>query len=461
MNFDTIIIGGGMAGLTCALRCLEAGLKTAVIASGQSALHFSSGSVDVLSRTPQGKEVTQPFAELENFKSQYPDHPYGKLNTNSIVNALNWYQKTLHHAGVSLTSQQNSHNHLRLTPLGTFKPTWLSQDFVYQFPLSLNGESFEKLVLVSIDGFRDFQPELAADNLKQLDGFKHTEIKTANVELNAFKQLTRNHCELRSIDLSRIIKDESQLNEFAMSLLKHANQDDLVVIPAIFGADNGLELLSKLQSMTGLQICEVPTMPPSLLGIRLEDTMLRQFTRQGGTLIRGAQVTRGEFDSTESFDSTENSNSTEHSTLTLKRIYTNSMADMPLSAKQFVLASGSFFSQGLKSDTHSISEPIFNLDLYHPSVRSEWHSPLFFDQNPHPFLAMGVKTDDQFRPNINSCLVENLYCAGAVLAHYNPIFEGNGSGVAISTGYFAAQQIIANEHNQTHCTNNNNAEVPL
>ena len=455
MNFDTIIIGGGMAGLTCALRCLESGLKTAVIASGQSALHFSSGSIDVLSHTPQGKQVTQPFAELENFKNQYPNHPYGKLNTSCIVNALNWYQETLRNAGISLTSHQNHHNHMRLTPLGTFKPTWLSQEFVHQFPLSLNEHSFKKLVLVSIDGFRDFQPELAADNLKQLDAFKHTDIKTANVELNAFKQLTRNHCELRSIDLARIIKDENQLSELAMSLLKHANKDDLVVIPAIFGTDNGLELLSKLQSMTGLRLCEVPTMPPSLLGIRLEEAMLRQFTRQGGTLIRGTQVIKGEF------DSTENSNSTKNKALTLKKIYTNSMADMPLSAKQFVLASGSFFSQGLKSDTHSISEPVFNLDLHHPSVRSEWHSPQFFDQNPHPFLAMGVETDEQFRPRINNRLVENLYCAGAVLAHYNPIFEGNGSGVAISTGYFAAQQIITNAQHQTHCTNNNNAEVLL
>ena len=48
MKFDSIVIGGGMAGLSAALRLAEAGQKTLLMASGQSALHFSSGSVDLL-----------------------------------------------------------------------------------------------------------------------------------------------------------------------------------------------------------------------------------------------------------------------------------------------------------------------------------------------------------------------------------------------------------------------------
>lgn len=48
MKFDNIVIGGGMAGLSAALRLVEAGQKTLLMASGQSALHFSSGSIDLL-----------------------------------------------------------------------------------------------------------------------------------------------------------------------------------------------------------------------------------------------------------------------------------------------------------------------------------------------------------------------------------------------------------------------------
>ena len=68
MKFDSIIIGGGVAGLSCAIRCAEAGMKTAVIAAGQSALHFSSGSVDVLSRQPNGEAVDAPFAAFASLK---------------------------------------------------------------------------------------------------------------------------------------------------------------------------------------------------------------------------------------------------------------------------------------------------------------------------------------------------------------------------------------------------------
>ncbi len=442
MKFDTIIIGGGMAGLSCALRCIEGGLKTAVIASGQSALHFSSGSVDVLAKTPNGKHVVNPIEAIESFKKNYPTHPYARLGKDTLSRALAWYQEKLSDIGVPLHAQQNKHNHYRLTPLGTMKSTWLSQPFVHQFPIVLENHNLKKIVLITIDGFRDFQPKLAQDNLKLIPQLSGINITTASVLLSAFKEIKRNHCGLRSIDLSRLLSKRVHLEEFALALQQHANPGDLVVIPAIFGDGTGLALLKEIETLTQLTLCEVPTMPPSLLGIRLEETMRQAFINQGGTLFNGDHVIQGEFSYVNKKDPT-------HSYYHLNHIFTKNHGNFPLHAKHFVLATGSFFSRGLKASVDSMQEPIFGLDMDQAATREDWYNSEFFSSKSHPFLSMGVKTNDLFQALKSEHIIDNLFCAGAILSGYNPILEGCGSGVAIGTGFHAAEVIIQQQSLQT------------
>ena len=47
MRFDTIIIGAGLSGLVAGIELVRKGQKCLIVSSGQSALHFFSGSFEL------------------------------------------------------------------------------------------------------------------------------------------------------------------------------------------------------------------------------------------------------------------------------------------------------------------------------------------------------------------------------------------------------------------------------
>ena len=76
MKFDTIIIGGGLAGLTAGISLVNKGQKTLIVSSGQSDLHFFSGSFELLSSSDN------PFDAM---KSLPVSHPYSKIGKDNIL----------------------------------------------------------------------------------------------------------------------------------------------------------------------------------------------------------------------------------------------------------------------------------------------------------------------------------------------------------------------------------------
>ncbi|VTP72645.1 Anaerobic glycerol-3-phosphate dehydrogenase subunit B [Leclercia adecarboxylata] len=71
MKFDTLIVGGGLAGLLCGIKLTTHGLRCAIVTRGQSALHFSSGSLDLLG----------PMA----FDDLLPAHPYRLTGVENVI----------------------------------------------------------------------------------------------------------------------------------------------------------------------------------------------------------------------------------------------------------------------------------------------------------------------------------------------------------------------------------------
>lgn len=425
MKFDCIIIGGGIAGLTCGIKCARAGLQCAILSAGVSALHFSTGSIDLLSYDGGQNVVYQPFEFLPAFMEAHPHHPYAKCGMETIEAAVQFLRNEVGHEGFELCSNERD-NHFHVTSLGTLKPTFLSQRSVFNEVIRSGFARKLKAAVITIEGFRDFYPDIAAANLVRNKLFKDIEIAAGSIRLSEFWHTRKNPHEFRSIDIARLFDSGQYLDEVAEKIQQIAGDARFIGMPAFFGINNYGQVLKKLEAATGRIIYEIPTLPPSILGMRLDNALKSRFAALGGVYIAGDRVTGGRIEGGR-----------------VRHIHTQNYGDIELQARHFVLATGSFFSGGMTSRFDAMHEPVFGLQLSYTKERNTWYAPDFFDSGGHPFLAFGVLTDGELHPATGTGEhLENLFCAGAILSHYDPVREGSGSGVAISTGYKAAGSII-------------------
>ncbi|HEH9411914.1 glycerol-3-phosphate dehydrogenase subunit GlpB [Aeromonas salmonicida] len=422
MKFDSIVIGGGMAGLSAALRLAEAGQKTLLMASGQSALHFSSGSIDLL------ESEGDPRAALPAFMAEHPDHPYSKVGLTNIEASLADLQRHCHEQGLPLFRQET--NHQRLTPIGTLKSTWLSP---HTCACQTDAPAPDAILLATLEGFRDFHPALAAANLATHSRFANCRIMTGEIRLPQLAEFSRNPHEFRSADIARLFDKQKGdqpdlLADLAREICRmvHESSDPgcrHVVLPACLSLGLVGPRLAELEKRTGCTIKEVATMPPSLIGMRMQEALKRRFQALGGTFLTSERVLGARYEGDK-----------------VLGVHSQNGDDQLFEADHFVLASGSFFSRGLESRLRGIREPIFDADVLSLEERDAWAGRRLFDH--HPFMGFGVKTDDKLRVMRGGKPLTNLYGAGSVLAHYDPIREGSGSGVAVATGWQAAGHIL-------------------
>ncbi len=122
MKFDTIIIGGGLSGLTCGISLAEGGQHVAIISRGQSSMFFSDGSFGLLGYDNEGNEVAHPAEAMGQLAAT---HPYTKMGAERTLSLARRAQSLLQAAGVEMDGSYDA-NHTRVTQFGTAMPAWLT-----------------------------------------------------------------------------------------------------------------------------------------------------------------------------------------------------------------------------------------------------------------------------------------------------------------------------------------------
>lgn len=420
MQFDAVVIGGGLAGLSCAIRLAEHGKRCAVVSSGQSALYFSSGSLDLLAHLPDGSPVASPLSALSELAQQAPQHPYSLMGAAQVAALATQAEQLLQRCGWQMQGD-SSQNHLRVTPLGTRRATWLSPQAIPVSPL--DGKlPWQNIAVLGIEGFLDFQPQMAASSLMQEQGLK---AEVAFLHLPVLDRLRNNPSEFRAVNIARVLDLPEHLALLAEEITRQAGEAEAILLPACLGLEDD-EPLMMLRRLVGKPVYLLPTLPPSVLGMRLHQALRQRLQQLGGVFMPGDSVLRASFDGQR-----------------VTGLYTRNHTDIPLRAQQVILASGSFFSNGLVAAFDGIREPVFGLDVYSKTERADWSDANLFA--PQPYLQFGVQTDTALRALKQGEAMTNLYAIGAVVGGYDPLQQGCGAGVSLLGALHVVQQILAQE----------------
>jgi glycerol-3-phosphate dehydrogenase subunit B len=414
MRPDVIVVGTGLAGLSAAVRLAEDGARVLVLAKGVGATHLSAGTIDVLGYT--GRRVERPLDALD----ELPDgHPYGLVGAEGVAAAADWLKRTVAAGPLAPYAYTGGveENVLLPTAVGSVRPSAV----VPETMASGDVRGGARVCVVGFRALKDFHPALLADNLSRAP--EGVEARSAELDL-----LPEGRVDANSLAFARAFDDPAFRAEVAAQVGGRLSAEERVGFPAVLGLARPHEVWSELEERLGRAVFEVPTLPPSVPGIRLFTSLRDALRRAGGRIVLNVVVTGAE-------------RSGDRVTALRTRV---GLSEYLEAADWFVLATGGFASGGVELDSGwrarevALGLPVARV----PEPGAERFRPDYFDDQP--LARAGVAVDRELRPigDGGERVLENVLVAGATLAGAVPWKEKSGDGVSLATGFRAAELII-------------------
>jgi glycerol-3-phosphate dehydrogenase subunit B len=408
-RYDVAVVGAGVAGLCAAVRLAEGGASVCVLAHGVGSTHLAPGVVDVLGYAPE--RVDEPAQALPAFVEAHPGHPYALLGVDAIAPALDWFsdhiangpQEGYRYAGGL------ERNILLPTALGVARPSALVPETMARGAL----DGGAPICIVQVPRLRDLHASLCAANLSKLG------IEARAVELD----IGEGRAEVNALGLARQLDDPAFRNAVAGGLGPLLREGERVGVPAILGLRDPHGAWSDLEQRLGHELFEIPTLPPSVPGMRVFDALKAALRVAGGRLVLGAKVIGAERDGAR-----------------VTTLHTHAGGrDTVYGAEHIVLASGGFASGGIALDSDwQTHEGALGLPLRGvPGPGEPRFRPDYFGEQP--LAKAGVAVDAEQRAEAT----DNVLVAGAALPGAEPWREGSGEGIAITSGHRAAGLVLA------------------
>jgi len=421
---DVVVVGGGLAGLAAALAAAREGADVRLLSHKASTLAQASGLIDALGYVPgpdpAGDPHEGPLANPYDGIADLPsEHPYSRVGPDALRAGLALFDDV---AGDRYRGGHTERNALVPTFGGELKPTAR-----YPAGVAAGLASDDRPMLVV--GFRSltgYDARQVADRIAAAGvpfGVAGIEVEFAEA-FRADAKITRF---ARALDENEAIDGtpaREALAEVVRPHLAAVGGAARVGFPALLGDDRHREVRSELAEHLGADVFEIPTGPPSLPGLRLEDRLYAALDRSGARYETGNPVVGKE--------------TADESAGTVASVAVDRKGrEVPYAAAEFVLATGGLVGKGIDSDREGVREPVFGCHVPHPADRYDWFvDDAFGDQ---PYARFGVRANDELQPLDADGAVQfgNVRVAGATLGGADVAREKSASGVSLATGYAA------------------------
>ncbi len=292
------------------------------------------------------------------------------------------------------------------TAVGALKPTALVPESMAA------GAGSDPVCVVGLRALKDFHAALLADNL----GRSGIEARAVELEL-----APTGRADVNSLGFARAFDDPAFRADVVGALGSRLGAEERVAFPAVLGLADSHAVWTEMQERLGRPVFEVPTLPPSVPGMRVAAVLRERLRRARVHLILNAVV----------HDVAERAGGR----VTAVRARAG-LRDVTHGCDWVVLATGGFASGGVALDSHWQAHEVA-LGLPVSGVpEGERFGPEYFAE--HPMGRAGVAVDRNLRPEGH----DNVLVVGATLAGAQPWREKSGDGISLSTGHRAADLIL-------------------
>jgi glycerol-3-phosphate dehydrogenase subunit B len=417
---DVLVIGGGLAGAVAALAAQARGASVLLVRRSPGATALSGGAMgvapdlDALPGDPlRGRR--SPLESARRLAARRPDHPYARLGTGGLEEALAFAAAQL----AELVEPPDGRPRFLVHVSGE----------VLECGLCLRSQAAGDLrrvhgvaAVIGFSGHLGFDARLVAAAVARLTGAGGPFAAVA--EAVAFTGPTDGA--LRPIELARALEPPGAAEALGAAIRAALPRGATVaLVPPVLGLDPARRVHARVEAEVGVPVAEAVADPPSVPGLRLDAALMARLAGAGVEVVSADLGPGG-------------------GPGRAVRI-----GAVVVEARSWVLATGRFIGGGVLRGG-GLVEPLLGLPVLASeagaagltlSARSA--SLLTFRNRTaaQPLLAAGLAVDASCRPLDESGrpFDERLFAAGAVIGGHEQAADQTGLGVAILSGWMAGR----------------------